>query len=42
MEAPRREHTVMFVGKGERVELIHRSLTREHFASGAIRTAAWL
>lgn len=36
------EHTVMFVGKGERVELIHRSSTREHFASGAVRAAAWL
>lgn len=36
------EHTVMFVGNGERVELIHRSATREHFASGAVHTAAWL
>ncbi len=36
------EHTVMFVGKGERVELIHRSATREHCASGAVRAAAWL
>jgi 4-hydroxy-tetrahydrodipicolinate reductase len=36
------EHTVMFVGHGERVELIHRSATREHFASGAVRAAAWL
>lgn len=36
------EHTVMFVGRGERVELIHRSATREHFASGAVRAAAWL
>ncbi len=36
------EHTVMFVGKGERIELVHRSATREHFASGAVRAAAWL
>lgn len=36
------EHTVMFVGKGERIELIHRSSTREHFATGAVRAAAWL
>jgi 4-hydroxy-tetrahydrodipicolinate reductase len=36
------EHTVMFVGRGERIELIHRSATREHFASGAVRVAAWL
>lgn len=36
------EHTVMFVGRGERVELVHRSATREHFASGAARAAVWL
>jgi 4-hydroxy-tetrahydrodipicolinate reductase len=36
------EHTVMFVGKGERVELVHRSSTREHFASGAVKAGAWL
>jgi 4-hydroxy-tetrahydrodipicolinate reductase len=36
------EHTVMFVGRGERVELVHRSATREHFAAGAVRAAAWL
>jgi len=36
------EHTVMFVGLGERIELVHRSSTREHFASGAVRAAAWL
>ena len=32
----------MFVGKGERLELIHRSSTRAHFASGAVRAASWL
>jgi len=36
------EHTVYFVGKGERIELVHRSFTREHFAAGAARCAAWL
>jgi 4-hydroxy-tetrahydrodipicolinate reductase len=36
------EHTVMFVGRGERLELVHRSHTRDHFASGAVRAAAWL
>jgi len=36
------EHTVMFVGRGERVELVHRSATRDHFAAGAVRAAAWL
>ena len=36
------EHTVLFVGGGERVELVHRSATRDHFARGAVRAAAWL
>jgi 4-hydroxy-tetrahydrodipicolinate reductase len=36
------EHTVIFVGRGERLELIHRSHTRDHFAAGAVRAAAWL
>jgi len=36
------EHTIYFVGQGERVELAHRSSTREHFARGAVRAAAWL
>ena len=36
------EHTVYFVGDGERLELVHRSATRDHFARGAVRCAAWL
>jgi 4-hydroxy-tetrahydrodipicolinate reductase len=36
------EHTIYFVGRGERLELSHRSFTREHFARGAVRAAAWL
>lgn len=36
------EHTVMFLGRGERLELVHRSTTRDHFAQGAVRAAAWL
>jgi 4-hydroxy-tetrahydrodipicolinate reductase len=36
------EHTVLFVGRGERLELVHRSHTRDHFAAGAVRAAAWL
>lgn len=36
------EHTVLFVGQGERIELTHRSFTRDHFAQGAVRAAAWL
>jgi len=36
------EHTVMFVGRGERMELVHRAATRDHFAHGAVRGAKWL
>ena len=36
------EHTVMFIGRGERLEFIHRSSTRAHFAAGAARAASWL
>src|SRR5262245_48217671 len=36
------EHTVLFLGQGERLELTHRSATRDHFARGALRAAAWL
>ncbi len=35
------EHTVHFIGQGERLELAHRSFTRDHFARGALRAAAW-
>jgi 4-hydroxy-tetrahydrodipicolinate reductase len=33
------EHTVIFAGPGERVELIHRAHSRNTFASGALRAA---
>lgn len=36
------EHTVFFAGAGERLELIHRSQSRDTFASGALRAAKWL
>ena len=36
------EHVVNFVGAGERIELAHRSFTRDHFARGAVRAAIWL
>ena len=36
------EHTAMFIGRGERLELVHRSGTRDHFARGAVRAAVWL
>ena len=36
------EHTVTFVGPGERLELTHRAGSREIFARGALRAAAWI
>jgi 4-hydroxy-tetrahydrodipicolinate reductase len=36
------DHTVIFAGLGERVELIHRASTRETFATGALRAALWV
>ena len=36
------EHTVYFAGPGERIELTHRAHTRDHFAKGAAKAAAWL
>ncbi len=36
------EHTVFFLGDGERVELTHRATSRIHFARGALRAAAWI
>ena len=36
------EHTVIFAGIGERLELIHRSQNRDNFVQGAIRAAQWL
>ena len=36
------EHTVIFADVGERVELTHRASSRETFALGALRAAAWL
>jgi 4-hydroxy-tetrahydrodipicolinate reductase len=36
------EHTIYFIAEGERVELVHRSATRDHFARGAVRAAAWI
>jgi 4-hydroxy-tetrahydrodipicolinate reductase len=36
------EHTVLFGGPGERLELVHRSQSRDTFASGAIRAAKWV
>lgn len=36
------DHTVLFAGPGERLELIHRAHSRDTFARGAVRAAAWL
>ncbi len=36
------DHTVVFAGMGERVELTHKASIRETFANGALRAALWL
>lgn len=36
------EHTVLFAGSGERVEITHRAESRMTFANGALRAARWV
>ncbi|NOX75306.1 MAG: 4-hydroxy-tetrahydrodipicolinate reductase [Gammaproteobacteria bacterium] len=36
------DHTVLFAGDGERVEITHKASSRMTFASGAVRAAQWL
>ncbi|MGE0558918.1 MAG: 4-hydroxy-tetrahydrodipicolinate reductase, partial [Burkholderiales bacterium] len=36
------DHTVLFAGTGERVEITHRSNNRVHYAQGALRAAHFL
>jgi 4-hydroxy-tetrahydrodipicolinate reductase len=36
------DHTVIFGGQGERLELTHRAQSRDSLARGAIRAAGWL
>lgn len=36
------EHTVIFGGLGERIEVTHRASSRDTFARGALRAALWL
>jgi 4-hydroxy-tetrahydrodipicolinate reductase len=36
------EHTVLFGGLGERIEITHRASSRDTFARGALRAALWL
>ena len=36
------EHTVLYAGKGERLEIIHRAHSREAFAQGALKAIEWI
>jgi 4-hydroxy-tetrahydrodipicolinate reductase len=36
------EHTVIFGGTGERLELVHRAHSRMNFVKGALRAAGWI
>ncbi len=36
------EHTVMFIGNGERIELTHRATNRDNFAKGVVRAVKWI
>ena len=36
------DHTVYFIGEGERLELTHRAASRTNFAQGATRAARWI
>lgn len=36
------EHTVYFIGMGERIEISHRAMSRDMFARGAVRAAGWI
>lgn len=36
------DHTALFAGEGERVEITHKASSRMTFATGAVRAAVWL
>jgi 4-hydroxy-tetrahydrodipicolinate reductase len=36
------EHTVIFAGAGERIEIVHRAMSRQNFAAGALRAARFV
>ncbi len=36
------DHTVLFLGEGEQVEIAHKATSRSNFALGALRAACWL
>jgi 4-hydroxy-tetrahydrodipicolinate reductase len=36
------EHTVLYAGKGERLEITHRAQSREAFSQGAVKAIEWI
>jgi 4-hydroxy-tetrahydrodipicolinate reductase len=36
------DHTALFAGEGERLEITHRASSRMTFANGAVRAALWV
>ncbi|HYA26905.1 MAG TPA: dihydrodipicolinate reductase C-terminal domain-containing protein, partial [Thermodesulfovibrionales bacterium] len=36
------EHTVLFGGLGERIEITHKASSRDTFARGALKAAIWV
>ena len=36
------DHTILFGGMGERIEVTHRASSRDTFARGALRAASWI
>jgi 4-hydroxy-tetrahydrodipicolinate reductase len=36
------EHTALYLGPSERIEITHRASSRRVFADGAVRAAVWL
>ncbi len=36
------EHTVYFIGQGERIEISHRAMSRDMFSRGSVRAAKWI
>ncbi|MEJ2682256.1 MAG: 4-hydroxy-tetrahydrodipicolinate reductase [Gammaproteobacteria bacterium] len=36
------EHSVLYLGEGEQIEITHKSRDRRHFVHGALRASAWV
>jgi 4-hydroxy-tetrahydrodipicolinate reductase len=36
------EHRVILASEGEQIEIVHRATSRQTYAAGALRAAAWL